>query len=158
MTTEQERRDRRRKLKDLIVEHPKWSDKQYADTLAVSKSTISRDIEVLREQEYEDKDILPYLLKLRKRMEKLHKVYENIATSDRASPNERVGAANGQTRLLKQEVKVLQGIGVLPEELNSFNDDLDEDRSLESALQEVADEETPEVAKLNKEVDNNDAT
>ena len=159
MTTEAERRERRRKLKDLIVDNPKWKDKQYADVLGVSTSTVSRDIEVLREQEYEDKDVLPYLLKLRERMEQLHDVYKDIAQDERAKPNHRVGAANGQTRLIKQEVKVLQGLGVLPEELNSFADELDEDSSLEAALDEVAEEETPELAKFNtsSEEDTNDA-
>jgi len=153
-TTEKERIQRRNRLKDLIVEHPRWTDKQYAERLDVSRQTIGKDIEHLREMEYEDKDILPYLLKLREKMDTLHDVYERIAQDERNSPNERVGAANGQTRLIKQELKVLQGLGVLPEELNSFSDDLDEDKSLESALNEVADEETPEVAKLNKEVEN----
>jgi len=151
LTTEAERRQRRRRLKDLVVEHPHWTDSDYADRLDVSPATISRDIEVLREREYEDKDILPYLLKLRERMEKLHDIYERIAQEERNSPNERVGAANGQVRLLKQEVKVLQGLGVLPEELNSFADELDEDSSLEAALDEVASEETPDLAKFNED-------
>lgn len=154
MTTEQERRQRRRRLKDLIAEHPTWTDKEYAEKLEVSPATIGRDIDVLREMEYEDKDILPYLLKLRERMEKLHDVYERIACDERYKPNERVGAANGQVRLIKQEVKVLQGLGVLPEELNSFMDDLDEDSSLEEALKEVRDEETVEVATAQAAEDN----
>jgi len=151
LTTEAERRQRRRRLKEKIVEHPHWTDSDYADRLDVTARTVARDIKVLREQEYEDKDILPYLLKLRERMEKLHDIYERIAQEERNSPSERVGAANGQVRLLKQEVKVLQGLGVLPEELNSFADELDEDSSLEAALDEVASEETPELAKFNED-------
>lgn len=150
-TTEKERIQRRRRLKDLIAEHPMWTDKQYADRLDVTRQTIGNDIEHIREMEYEDKDILPYLLKLRERMEKLHDIYERIAQEERNSPNERVGAANGQVRLLKQEVKVLQGLGVLPEELNSFASELDEDSSLEAALDEVAEEETPDLAKFNED-------
>jgi hypothetical protein len=42
--------ERRRRLIELVREHPDWDQQMLADTLKVNKSTVSRDLRIINEE------------------------------------------------------------------------------------------------------------
>lgn len=136
----EEIRRRRDKIREILVTHPHITTEELADRLDVSNRTIERDLEKMRETDYEPTNIDRYVMRLRKKMQQMEQEYRNVAMAPAAEvgTSNKLGALNGLTRLTKTEVRVLQRLGALPEE--PIRIEQQTDNTLKEAIEEYREE------------------
>lgn len=138
MASAKEIRQRRNRIRKTIADNPRITNEELAEKEQVSEKTIERDIEAIKDEEYQDPDIGRYIMRLRRQMEEMESQYQEEYQTAESSSN-RLGALNGRVRLKKVETKTLQRLGVLPEEPLRIRQE-NENNDLRDALDEVRDE------------------
>jgi len=140
MATKHEIEKRRTKVKTLMIRG--LTEKEIADKLNVSRSTIARDKRALKDKlkdNLDDEPIKEVLFEMDSYLESIAHEYWKMYYKDGQKENIKLGCLNSLKSVINDKIKLLQSLGIIREEPIKVEEEL-EDNNLSGARDELREE------------------